>query len=826
MEYATSLKTKGRSSRFNHKVYAGKNMTDSRTDVAYSAFTKTMPELKRLSENANEAATRLRAIDTILFDILDWEKEDVEPERYCRAEGYADYVCIAEGQPLLVIEAKRIGKTFALETDTLENRPYSFGFIASESKEAADALQQAIGYAATLGAHYVAITNGRQWLLTLTYVDGKALLDRLVYIFESFDAIKERFRLFCQCFSKSHLTRHEIHGALLDILLKPAPSKASARIPGHPQPAERNIFQNELSYVLDYVWQVMSQDEGSSDFVNNCYVSPENHKDTIALVKELIAKRTAEDAILTQHDIKSIDNLPQQLAHLPTEKPFVILGQVGRGKTSFLKYLRHVAASELLTGFIQLDVNFIDRPDDSSQIPTYVYDEIERQLLELYKIDIREDRFVRGVLHFELKRLKNTPRGKAICENTERYKEYELDEIDKILEDRHAYLTRVFHHLKKGRNCSVAIFVDNLDRRETEIQEQAFLRASAMARDWASLTFVCLRPETFHRSREGGVLDAIAPTAFTVAHPDLALVLKRRFAYAKSIASGERLTSGTVDGYNPNIRVKLPDVAALLGSCEFAARRRHGIIPVLEAVSNGNIRRMLDFARSVLCSGHLDTKKILGIIQTDGNYTIPDFEGVKALLYGEYKHYYGIESPFINLFDVIHAQQAEHFLALCVLHFLSRNSEDGPSRGFTARSDLTSYLSGVGFSLQACEQVLQRLGAKQLITPEILSADEVRDRRRFRLTSLGAFHLHYLCRVFQYLDAMTLDTPIIKQEVRACMADTTSIHERVSRTKEFLTYLDNALDDINDDAFTTFWRERSSEARDEISEVETRIGPA
>ena len=55
---------------------------------------------------------------------------------------------------------------------------------------------------------------------------------------------------------------------------------------------------------------------------------------------------------------------------------------------------------------------------------------------------------------------------------------------------------------------------------------------------------------------------------------------------------------------------------------------------MLEAVSNGNIRRMLEFTRSVLCSGRLDTKKILNIIKDSKAYNIPDFEGVQTLLYG------------------------------------------------------------------------------------------------------------------------------------------------------------------------------------------------
>jgi len=797
-------------------------MTALPVDVAYSQFIDKKSALARLAPDANEATTRLRAIDTILFDVLDWLKEDVEPEKYCRAKGYADYVCHADGRKLLVIEAKRSGKTFVVSSDPLENRPYSFGFIASESKEAAVALQQAIGYAATLGAHYVAITNGKQWLLTLTFVEGKELNERLVFVFESFDAIANRFRFFWRCLSKSQLAKHEIDVILLDLLLKPAPPKASAKITGYPIVASRNIFQNELTYVLDYVWQIMSQDEGSAEFVQNCYVSPDNHKDAISLVRELLAKRTTEDAVLSQHDVVSIDKLPQLLSQLPSERPFVILGQVGRGKTSFLKYLRYVAASDLLGKFIQLDLNFIDRPDDPSEIPAYVYDEIERQLLATYDIDIREDRFVRGVLHPEILRLKKTPRGILAAADPAGYAEYELSEIERILANRHTYLTRVFHHLKKGRRCSIAIFMDNLDRRHADLQERAFMRASAMSRDWASIIFICLRPETFHKSREGGVLDTIAPTTFTVAHPDLALVLKRRFAYAKSIANGERLTSFTTDGYDPNIRLRLPDVSILLSSCEFAARKRHGIIPMLEAVSNGNIRRMLDSARAVLCSGNLDTEKILNIIHKDGRYIVPDFEGINALLYGEYRHYLPLESPFVNLFDILHAQRAEHFLAICTLHYLSRPSPEGPGRGFTSRDELTAYLCGLGFSLDAVDVCISTFEAKQLVTKAVVSEDTPHAKRRYRLTSLGLFHLHHLPCIFQYIDAMTLDTPVLDADVRSEIVDTFIIHERLKRTEAFIKYLDRSVDNVPDDVIVNFWREQSEAAWENIREIYAR----
>ena len=189
---------------------------------------------------------------------------------------------------------------------------------------------------------------------------------------------------------------------------------------------------------------------------------------------------------------------------------------------------------------------------------------------------------------------------------------------------------------------------------------------------------------------------------------------------------------------------------------------------------------------------------------------------------GEYNHYYGSESPFINLFDIIHDQQMEHYLAPCILHFLSRNSVQGPSRGFSRICDITAYLSGIGFSLKASDEVLRRLEGKQLIEPAIAIGERNYGQKRLRITTLGSFHLYYLCHVFQYLDAMTLDTPICDSKTRKHMLDTMKIHERINRTKIFLDYLDGALNDLKDNVFVKFWKEHISKAHKEIKEIEQR----
>src|SRR5262249_35813545 len=149
---------------------------------------------------------------------------------------------------------------------------------------------------------------------------------------------------------------------------------------------------------------------------------------------------------------------------------------------------------------------------------------------------IDSDGFVRGALHSDLARFKKSPEAKAFAPETIDYKREELAFIKEIRSDKQQFMKRVFSHIRNGRKQSVAIFFDNLDRRVPDIQEEAYLKASAMARDWSALVFVCLRPNTFHYSKRFGVLDSVAPKVITVNSARAGTVAARRLKYAKKYA--------------------------------------------------------------------------------------------------------------------------------------------------------------------------------------------------------------------------------------------------------------------------------------------------
>lgn len=84
--------------------------------------------------------------------------------------------------------------------------------------------------------------------------------------------------------------------------------------------------------------------------------------------------------------------------------------------------------------------------------------------------------------------------------------------------------------------------------------------------------------------------------------------------------------------------------------------------------------------------------------------------------------------------------------------------------------------------------------------------DEYRDREKetpilgedVRITSLGSFHITTLVRTFQYMDAVTMDTPILDDATRGSIKDSQDIHSRLKRARIFSRYLGRQAEYLTD----------------------------
>ena len=94
----------------------------------------------------SEATTRLRAIDVMLFDVLKWERLEVDSEYYCRTEGYADYAFTSDNFFHMIIEAKKDEIAWIIPNHKFPERPIGFPYLDAKSPKTGDALRQAAGY--------------------------------------------------------------------------------------------------------------------------------------------------------------------------------------------------------------------------------------------------------------------------------------------------------------------------------------------------------------------------------------------------------------------------------------------------------------------------------------------------------------------------------------------------------------------------------------------------------------------------------------------------------------------------------------------------------
>ncbi|WP_145304153.1 hypothetical protein [Planctopirus ephydatiae] len=378
--------------------------------------------------------------------------------------------------------------------------------------------------------------------------------------------------------------------------------------------------------------------------------------------------------------------------------------------------------------------------------------------------------------------------------------------------------------IRRSHQKSVAIFFDNLDRRSDDIQEQAFLRAAAMANDWGVLVFVCLRPGTMQRSSAIGLLDTMAPRTLIIPQPDIGTVLRKRFQYASQYAArslpSEAYPNATLDGeqamFDDETESRLPEASRFFLMCDQSIHRNPALAEQYRAVSNGNIRKVMDYVKKMITSRHLDTHKILSIMTSEGDYTLAPHESLRAMIYGPFIHFEPNASLFTNLFDILHTDPTEHFSRVLILDFCQRHANSVDRYGFINVALIQDHLASLGYSINHVNDTLLFLFKRDCVE----GPGEYRDRERetpvlgtdVRITSVGSFHISTLVRTFEYIDAIAVDTPVLESQARASIKDVRDIRDRLKRARLFARYLERQVEQMTD-----------SDARKVLSDIFTDI---
>lgn len=773
--------------------------------VGLDNLKKLVAEYSPLGDLSNEAQTRFSFIDLFLRDCLGWDVIETKVEVTQSGER-TDYEC---GSPRsLIIEAKRSSDQFQFPPrGPKSGARVRLDSLCAFSKDVGDAVLQAQKYCQSRGVELAVVSNASQLIIFMaTRNDGLSPLSGDALVFDGYEEIVKNFVTVFDAISRPGVTEQRYKPILSGKQSAATPSKLSSLCIQYHDYSYSSDFQESLRNAASLVIEDLGRSDGvETEFLRECYCESGPISQYSMLGKSIVAARYAAlfPSGTTGSKLEQVNPRNSRkgefsekvMAEALARRPLVLLGDVGVGKTSFLKHLMKVSASDVFKKVISI---YFDLGSEGALVK-----ETKDALLEQVEVTLREDL---GVNKMDAKMLESIYKNELIEFDTgimsqlreineASFQEKRLTLIMDLASRRESHLKRVLAFVAKSRAAQMVFVIDNADQRSTSVQTDAFVIAQELSAHWSSVVFIALRPQTFHASKRSGAVSAYPSKVFVIPPPKLEDAIDKRLVFAKKMAEG-RLPIQSIGG----VSLHLESLSILIDVLRNSMSRNKDIMEFIVNVSSGNIRIAVELVSRFFGNPNVQSERIVGKVMDGDGYVIPVHEFAKTALLGDYSHFQESASLASNVFDITTADANEHFLSLLILSYLSwDNVISGASDGFIKMSSVVGEMQDRGFTSGQITGHLIRLNRKKLIESverKTLELDGDIQREglpeAFRITTLGAYVSKKWVGDFSFLDAMSFDTPIFDADVRAELAKVVNddrLGARYIRASGFRDYL-------------------------------------
>ncbi|WJL97043.1 hypothetical protein QSU92_07715 [Microbacterium sp. ET2] len=756
-----------------------------------SEFERGREALRALAErlgdvDLNEATTRRNIIDGLLKDVLGWPDGQVSCEEHVEGD-YTDYT-LGAPHARVVLEAKRTGRTFEMPAGSTSGTT-DLSTVRAYSTSNKDAVDQVLGYCQKSGVGIAVLSNGYQLLLFLgSRSDGqRPTQGRAIYYASLEDMLNVAHELW-DFLSYPGVQRGDLVRALsARVATLPPPPPLSSRISSYPGYRIGSEMETDLRILGDlFIQDVVREETITDEFLTQCYCSSGALSQYAVVSKEILRTRyqVLSGVVNTESardrrgpNSKLTDDV---IAGAITRRPIVLVGDVGVGKSIFLKHLFRVDAKDILDRTIVFYVDFLKHSGLVEDVSDYIVTTVSSVLRDDHDIDVQERGFVRAVYKKELADFGRGIYGELAETSPDAFRVREIEMLSGHLSDRYEHSRRALTYLQASRRMNFVIVLDNVDQHQPSFQDQIFIAGQSLADTWPISVFMSLRPDTFHESRRTGALAAYQPRVFTVSPPRSDLVITKRLEFARR----ELMEAGRLPGFPAGLTLDSQSLIIYIDVLLDAFANNEPLVELVDNLSSGNTRRALDFVSTFVGSGYVQTSRVLDAHKTGRPYVVPLHEFIRAILYGDHKYYDPHTSPVPNLFSVSSSDAKEHFLLPLLLATVQQAGER-ESGGFTDLRSTTGQLQALGYLPEQIEFGVERALAGLLL--EV--SDHADTGQLVRITPAGGYLHKKLASNFPYVDAVIVDTPILDPTTRGEIRDVFDIEDRILRAETFMRYL-------------------------------------
>ncbi|ELX10445.1 hypothetical protein Jab_2c25360 [Janthinobacterium sp. HH01] len=743
-------------------------------DTLYQRFLKLEQAiLAALAEQPNESDTRLKALDRILFEVLDWRHESILTEPSTES-GYIDYLLtIGERRGALIVEAKRSG---LLAPNTTSNKLITVTLSGPVVKPLLPGIRQSLAYASEQGAPMAVLTDGRCWLFfKASRTDGLKPLDGKALLFPSFEAVKENFSTFAELLAPSFVIerRHLAHlsstegNSVVDteehfFLFNPSEAKMRPR----------DAVAHDSSRLFSQFFSRLSNKD-DKEMMTACFVeTAESQKADFELQKIVQKVLNGISSIETRQGSALQEEIERTLVSMHSET-VLLVGNKGSGKSTFIgRFFDQILPPSVRQRCAVARVDLEIYSGSPERVVSWAINQL-RDMLELAVCSHNPPSYddLQGVFWGEYQRWRDGARKPLYDSNKEKFKIAFGEHMEARREQQpEEYVRLLLNRAANGLNKLPCIVFDNTDQFPSEVQDAVYQLAHSLESASPIFTIVPITDRTVWRLSKAGALQSYAAKSFYLPVPEAKEIISRRVHFVKEQLSKEQSAAAAYFS-RKGFHVSLQDLSVFADAVERIFVESDYISGLIGRLANFDIRRMLRLAERIFVSPEIKIDDIVKAKYGGPSVSSDRYRTHRALIKGEYDRFSEAENEYVsNIFYTDPKKPTSPLLAFYILWILRQRANGARSDDIESRhwfvSELCDFFEGCGVPLESVVDVVERLYERRLIETLDPNIDKVSLADRVAIKENGIAHIDLVISSPVYVEQMALSTGINARTTR------------------------------------------------------------
>jgi energy-coupling factor transporter ATP-binding protein EcfA2 len=736
-------------------------------DAAYEKFTILLEEIgDYINTIFTEQDTRLKIIDRVLVDILNWKHENILTEPPAGG-GFIDYKIGIDGINKLIVEAKRDGRDFEFKGNK-SGRAFKLNGPVFSNKDVKEGINQAIHYSAFKGVELSCVSNGRQWVIFRgnRLGDGKDVMEGVAFVFDSLESVKDNFKLFYDLLSKKGIE---------DFIYRAYFQEAEG------QPIRTNTFNKTITPIT---WQrPLSRGEHSNDFdktMSLFFKRLEGDDDPDMLTKCFI--HTKESEIADQKLGRISEDLVSFVRKISTEESeeltkiiesvkttnrneFVLLvGGKGSGKSTYIdRFFKLVLPENLRESCIQIKINLAETDGDETRIIDWLNRTILEQAEKVVFDGAPTFDEILGMFYFEYKRL-SEGQLKYLYEKDKNEFKIKFGEHIEQRRENHPdeYIKRIIGDITKSRKKVPCLIFDNADHFSIEFQEKVFQYAMSIYEREICLIIVPITDKTSWQITRQGALQSFEDIEILyLPTPSPRRIIEKRIEYIEEKIKIEKVSKGQYF-FGKGIRLSIENITKFVSCLQSIFLNNRIVSTWIGNLANLDIRRCLSITRDLVGSPHLNIEELVEQYIASDELVIKPFRVKNALIKGKYNIFpANIHTYIYNLFAINDEFHTTPLMVVRVLQMLKdkydrKTSEDN----YVAVEQIVDYFKGMGLEGRVILSFLDVMLKKGLCFSYDPTVKKIRETKLVEVSPAGIQLLLWTLHDDDYMKHMLQVTPI------------------------------------------------------------------